>query len=259
MAELRMAEPRLELQGISHRFGPERVVENIDLRLDAGRCAALVGPSGCGKTTLLRIAAGLLEPESGTICNGFETSACVFQEPRLLPWRRAAANIALGLEAQGRSRRFRSARAAALAQRVGLEPEALERYPHELSGGMRQRVALARAITIEPDLLLLDEPFSALDIGLRFDLQNLLLAELRQRGTAALLVTHDLGEALRLADELIVLRPEPGRIVQRRSLQMPRSQRDGAWRSARLAELLADPAVATAFGLPARAQAVLAP
>ncbi|QKK01474.1 MAG: ATP-binding cassette domain-containing protein [Pseudomonadota bacterium] len=254
-----MPESGLRLEQIGHRFGPTAVVEDIDLCLHAGRCAALVGPSGCGKTTLLRIAAGLLEPESGRMTSRFERPACVFQEPRLLPWRRAEANIALGLEARGVGRHEAGRRARALGQRVGLNEDALTRYPHELSGGMRQRVALARALAIDPDLLLLDEPFSALDIGLRFDLQNLLLAELRERGTAALLVTHDLREALRLADELVVLTPEPGRVVMRMCPDRPRRQRDGDWLQRNLSGLLAEPAVAGAFGLPLDAHAVLAP
>ncbi|RFA28021.1 hypothetical protein CAI21_13670 [Alkalilimnicola ehrlichii] len=215
---------------------------------------ALVGASGCGKTTLLRLAGGLAEPDTGTVSNTFARTAFMFQEPRLLPWYRAGENLTLGLKAAGIRRAERHHAALILAKRVGLEAAALAKYPHELSGGMRQRVALARALAIEPDLLLLDEPFSALDIGLRQELQNQLLAEIRDRGLAVLFVTHDLMEAVRLSHEVLVLAPEPGRIVHRRRLEASWSSRDNTWLYRHVQALLDEPAVAAAFALPGAAQ-----
>lgn len=203
----------LSLRGIAHAFGPRRVVEAIDLDLAPGEVLCLVGPSGCGKTTLLHIAGGLSEPLEGSVANRFARPAFVFQEPRLLPWRRAGDNLAFGLRARGETRARRETAVRVLAERLGLDDNDLEKFPHELSGGMRQRVALGRALAVEPDLLLLDEPFAALDVGLKRDLQDLLRSEITRRGLAALFITHDLVEAVRLGRRVVVMGGAPGRIV----------------------------------------------
>ncbi|MDF2628824.1 MAG: transporter related protein [Symbiobacteriaceae bacterium] len=208
----------LKLTAISHDYGQGTVLADISLDLAPGRVLALTGPSGCGKSTLLHMAAGLVTPGAGHVSNTFRRTACVFQEPRLLPWRTARENIAFGLKALGVRGAERRSRSEALARRLGLE-DALAKYPHQLSGGMRQRVALGRALAVEPDLLLLDEPFGALDAGRRAELQEMLLSLLRERGLAALLVTHDLAEAERLGDELVVLSGAPGRVLERRATQ----------------------------------------
>ncbi|OTA40904.1 MAG: nitrate/sulfonate/bicarbonate ABC transporter ATP-binding protein, partial [Symbiobacterium thermophilum] len=181
----------LIMEGVSHAYGGHPVLEDIDLRLEPGQVLAIVGRSGCGKTTLLQIASGLLSPTRGRVENRFRRLAYVFQEPRLLPWRTAWQNIAFGLKAMGAPPAEQRRVASALIERLGLAGAA-DKYPHELSGGMRQRVALGRALAIGPDLLLLDEPFGALDPGLRADMQRLLLDLLAERKVAALFVTHDL-------------------------------------------------------------------
>jgi len=204
----------LTMTGVGHDYGSVRALVGVDLQLEPGRIIAIVGQSGCGKTTLLHIAAGLLAPTRGRVENRFRRPAYVFQEPRLLPWRTAWQNIAFGLKAQGAPPATQRRVAETLIERLGLAGAA-DKFPHELSGGMRQRVALGRALAIDPDLLLLDEPFGALDPGLRSGMQRLLLDLLAERRLAALFVTHDLAEAVRMGDELIALSPAPGRVIAR--------------------------------------------
>lgn len=216
----------LTMTGVGHAYDGHPVLEDIDLRLEPGQVLAIVGRSGCGKTTLLQIASGLIAPSRGRVENRFRRPAYVFQEPRLLPWRTAWQNIAFGLKAAGASAAEQRRVASALIERLGLAGAA-DKYPHELSGGMRQRVALGRALAIEPDLLLLDEPFGALDPGLRADMQRLVLDLLAERQVAALFVTHDLTEAVRMGDALIALSPAPGRIIARVPLgRTPRTDAD---------------------------------
>jgi NitT/TauT family transport system ATP-binding protein len=203
----------LKLVDIRHDYGQGPVLDGVSLELLPGRVTAIAGPSGCGKSTLLAIAAGLLAPQSGQVVNRFDRTAFVFQEPRLLPWRRTIANIAFGLKALGSDFPERTQKAEALANRLGLAG-ALDKYPHQLSGGMRQRVALGRALAVEPDLLLLDEPLGAQDPERRAELQDLLRSLIAERGTAALLVTHDAAEAERMADQVIFLSAAPGRVLQ---------------------------------------------
>jgi len=207
------AVPALRIHRLSHRFGITEVLDQVSLMVRAGEVVALVGPSGCGKTTLLHLAAGLLDVIDGRVENGFDGHAVMFQESRLLPWLGALENIAWGLKALGVALEVRLEAAAALGAEAGLSEDDLDKYPHTLSGGMRQRVALARALAVRPRLLLLDEPFSALDMGLRRELQDLLVREIRARHLAVLLVTHDLTEAVRLSHRILVMAPEPGRIV----------------------------------------------
>jgi len=240
----------LTVADLSHAYGVRSVLEDVSFTLDAGRTLALVGASGCGKTTALHLVAGLAARQQGHIASTFERPACVFQQPRLLPWKTALDNIALGLKARGSGRRERERIAHELALRMGLTPADLALYPGALSGGMQSRVALARALAIEPDLLLLDEPFAALDIGLRTELQALLRGEQRGRGVAMLLITHDLSEAVKLADEVLVMAPAPGRIVWRLRLERDHAARDDVWVAGATARLLAAPAVREAFGLP---------
>jgi NitT/TauT family transport system ATP-binding protein len=203
----------LHFSKVSLDFAEEPVIASLDLQLAAGEFVVVLGPSGCGKTTLLRLASGLLAPTSGRVENQFLRTASVFQDPRLLPWVGAVDNAAFGLKALGVKRIERRQRAAELLRRLGLAEADLSKLPAALSGGMRQRVAIARALAVEPGLLLMDEPFAALDIGLRRHLQDLVRDEAKSRRIAALFVTHDIAEAIRLASRIIVLSPRPARIV----------------------------------------------
>ncbi len=202
----------LVLDRIYYEYDRSPILDGISLSLAPGKILCLTGPSGCGKTTLLRIAAGLIAPSAGVVNNGFAGTAYVFQEPRLLPWQTTQENIAFGLKARGVSQPKRDRVSQQLAKQLGLE-EALDHYPHQLSGGMQQRVALGRALAINPDLLLLDEPFNGLDVGRRREFQEILLQLLGECNLAACLVSHDLAEAVRLGDRILVMSPSPSRIV----------------------------------------------
>lgn len=186
----------LRLTNISHSYGCHAVLKDRNLSLLPGQRIALMGPSGCGKTTLLRIALGLLEPTGGTVEHTFRKTAVVFQEPRLLPWRTALENVNLVL---GDGKNTLEAARACLEQ-VQLS-DAAGKYPRELSGGMQQRVALARALAAEGDLLVLDEPFKAMDEALREQMIRLVA----KTDAAILLVTHEEAEAMQLGCEIIRL------------------------------------------------------
>ncbi len=209
----------LRLEDVSKRFDATVALEAVSLRLEPGAFAAIVGPSGCGKTTLLRIAAGLLAPDAGTVDPAPGTSgvAICFQEPRLLPWRTTLGNVALPLELAGVPRAERRARALDALARVQLGERGTS-LPTELSGGMRMRVALARALVTTPRLLLLDEPFGALDEITRQELDDMLGDLQEAHGFTALLVTHSIAEAVSLADAVYVLSRSPGRVVGRRDV-----------------------------------------
>ena len=239
----------LHVHGLSHAFARDEVLSGIHFRVRTGEVVALVGPSGCGKTTLLHLCAGLLDVQEGRLENSFATPALMFQQPRLLPWQTTADNIALGLRAQGMARAAARERAHAMGAMLGLDAEAMVAYPHQLSGGMQSRAALARALVLEPDLLLMDEPFAALDIGLKAQLHRLLLRHQREKGTAVLMITHDLMEAVRLADTVLVMAAGPGCIVHQHSPQAPALARTDAMVYHDTAELLRVPAVRAAFGL----------
>ncbi|AQZ61990.1 Alkanesulfonates ABC transporter ATP-binding protein / Sulfonate ABC transporter, ATP-binding subunit SsuB [[Actinomadura] parvosata subsp. kistnae] len=199
-------------RGITRAFGDTTVLDGVDLRIRRGEVVALLGASGSGKSTLLRVLAGLDSGADGEVRTSGRT-AVVFQEHRLLPWKRVADNIALGLRGPDLARRT----SAALAG-VGLADRG-RAWPAELSGGQAQRVALARALVREPDILLLDEPFAALDALNRLRMQALFFRLRGEHDFAALLVTHDVNEALLLADRLLVL--EDGRIAEDTPVPLP--------------------------------------
>lgn len=215
--------------GITHGFAGATVLDAIDLRVAKGGVLAILGPSGSGKTTLLHILGGLLRPDTGRVDLPFERPAFVFQDPLLLPWRTARGNVAFGLAGRRLSRTERLTRARSMLVKVGLGHSEAGLYPHQLSGGMKRRVALARALAVEPDLLLLDEAFSALDVGLSSEMQQLVRLDAQERGVTVVLVTHDLSEAVRLADEAVILSGRPGRIVARLSIDRPARLRDDAF------------------------------
>ena len=217
----------LEINRVSKTY-PNGVcaLEALTLTVALGEIVAVVGGSGCGKSTLLRLASGLDAPTEGAIIlDGdaitapHEKIGIVFQEPRLLPWLSVAHNVGFGLE--GRPRSERSTRVAAQLDRVGLTDKATV-WPRELSGGQAQRVALARALVTRPEVLLLDEPFSALDAFTRVDLQDHLLDLWADGKPTLLVVTHDVDEAIVLADRVIVMRPRPGRVQQEIITDLPR-------------------------------------
>lgn len=240
----------LQIRNLQHKYALTEVLSNINLDLHAGETLALVGPSGCGKSTLLHIIAGLLTPSAAEIKHSFTDTACMFQEPRLLPWKTAEDNITLGLKALNVPRQARQQQARHIAATLGLTFDDLGKYPHELSGGMQSRIALGRALIIKPDLLLLDEPFSALDIGLKLELYALLRQHITDRASAVLMITHDLMEAVRLADRIIMMAPSPGQIIAEFNVQQPHQQRSDAWIYQTTAELMANPSIRSGFGLP---------
>lgn len=209
---------------------PVRALEAINLAVEAGSFVSLIGPSGCGKSTLLRLMADLLVPSSGTINISGKTARAarlsreigfVFQEPALLEWRRVLDNIALPLELRGVSLAARHAKARDLLALVGLS-DFEQSWPRQLSGGMRQRVAIARALSTEPRLLLMDEPFGALDEITR-DRLNLELVRIHETtGVSIVFVTHAIREAALLSDIIVVMSPRPGRILRVLDAQLPR-------------------------------------
>ncbi|MHC1479075.1 ABC transporter ATP-binding protein [Frateuria aurantia] len=237
--------PAIHLQGLSKSFvagtGHPRVLSSIDLQVALGEFVAIVGPSGCGKSTLLRVLAGLDTDYEGIVHVDGEPPrlpsghlGMVFQEPRLFPWLSVAANVGLGLERLRLPRVEAARRIKEQLHQVGLL-DASEALPHQLSGGMAQRVSLARALITRPDVLLLDEPFSALDALTKSQMHTLLLALRRKHQLTALMVTHDIEEAIYLADRVIVMAARPGRIQHAAEVQLahPRDRGDAVFRQLR--------------------------
>lgn len=212
--------------GKSFKDGRLQVLDRISFDVRPGEFLSLVGPSGCGKTTLLRLINGLLAPDQGEVLvNGLppvpnSDLAMVFQSARLLPWRTVAGNIDFVLALRGLSRRDSSERTSALLGAVGLRDFA-DAYPHELSGGMQSRVGLARALAVEPQVLLMDEPFAALDAMTRETLRAELLRMWSRRRMAVVFVTHDIDEAIILSQRIILLRPRPSRIEEIVTVDLP--------------------------------------
>ncbi len=207
----------VRLQSVVKSFdGTSRVLDGIDLGVLPGDFISLIGPSGCGKSTLLRLVAGILEPTSGSISFADDLSrsdslSFVFQEPTLLPWLTVAKNVELPLNIQGVAPEERRKTCLKLLATVGLEDVA-HSYPRQLSGGMKMRVSIARALSVDPELLLLDEPFGALDEMTRDALNEELLRIRSQKAWTALFVTHSVSEAVFLSSRVVVLAAKPGRI-----------------------------------------------
>ncbi len=212
----------VRLEGVRREFEDLVVIQRMDLAIDAGEFLAVLGPSGCGKSTLLRMIAKLADPDAGRIvCEPDEFSTgFVFQDAHLLPWRSVLDNAALPLELMGAGRDARYTKARAVLEQVGLS-EAMDRYPAQLSGGMRMRVSLARALVTEPRLLLMDEPFAALDEITRFHLEVQLRELWQRRGMTVIFVTHSISEAAFLANRAVVLARRGGRIKLDRRMDLP--------------------------------------
>ncbi|GIK98679.1 MAG: nitrate/sulfonate/bicarbonate ABC transporter ATP-binding protein [Alphaproteobacteria bacterium] len=195
----------LAVRNLAHAYFGRIVLDRIDLRVAASEVVALVGPSGCGKSTFAHIAAGIVTPTRGRVDRFYRRQGMVFQDPRLLPWATARENIAYPLRVMGRPRGERRDKAEDAAARAAFPRSDLDKYPVELSGGMRQRVAIARALAVDPDFVYFDEPFTALDVALRRRMQDLVVAAARAAHFGALFITHDLMEAFRIAHRIVVM------------------------------------------------------
>ncbi|DAB32582.1 MAG TPA: ABC transporter ATP-binding protein [Sulfurospirillum sp. UBA11407] len=230
---------KLEVKELNFYFGFTQILKEIDFELQSGKIVSIVGPSGGGKTTLLKLCAGLLDVTEGEINNTFSSCAFAFQDARLLPWKSAVENIMLPIVAK---KPYQEAyeEASKIALRFGLEQSDLKKYPKDLSGGMKQRVNFARALITKPKLLFLDEPFSALDIGLKKDLQNFVLESTCKVRTSVLFITHDLMEAIRLSDEILLLKSDPGEIIKRYEIKEPQQSRDDEFVFEKTKEFLSD-------------------
>ena len=240
---------RMEVKGLYKRFDNPineqsiEVLQDINLAVGKGEFVTIVGPSGCGKTTLLRILAGLIRPTAGQVLNNGDpitapspTVGFVFQSDNLMPWRNVWDNIGFGPELRGESAKSYGPRIEYLLELVGLAGFA-KYYPHQLSGGMRQRVNLARALAIEPDVLLMDEPFAALDAQTREIMQDELLRIWRSTGNTVIFITHQIDEAIILADRLLILAARPGRVQEIIDIDIPRPRTLDMKRTPRFTEL----------------------
>jgi ABC-type taurine transport system, ATPase component len=218
----------LQISHLNANYGEKPALNDISLSVDRGELLVVLGPSGCGKTTLLNLVAGFVPYDSGSITlnnvpihgPGAERGV-VFQNEGLLPWRNVQDNVAFGLQLAGMEKAARTEIARQMLKKVGLEG-AEKRFIWQLSGGQRQRVGIARALAADPQLLLLDEPFGALDAFTREQMQTLLLRLWHETGKQVLLITHDIEEAVFMATDLVLLSPGPGRITERLSLDFAR-------------------------------------
>jgi NitT/TauT family transport system ATP-binding protein len=223
---------KIEVESIGKRYGEGddalKVMEDVSFEIEENEFVSIIGPSGCGKTTLLKIIDGLVPSSSGEVridgarvTSPRPTSAMVFQTFQLLPWRNVVDNVALGLEIQGLEKAERQRVAHEWIETVGLEGFE-DSYPWELSGGMKQRVGLARALAIDPEILLMDEPFGALDAQTRDQMQGELLELLEQKRKTIVFVTHDIEEAIFLADRVLVLSSKPATITRELEVDLER-------------------------------------
>jgi len=221
----------LELKEVTKNFYSDsgekiRALEDLNLFVTEGEFITLVGATGCGKTTLLNLIAGLEMPDNGQLSLGEdlnlgENVAYVFQHYTLFPWRNTLSNVCFGLQMRGIRRKKRKSEAMQLLSKVGLEGFE-NTYPYELSGGMRQRAAIAQALAIKPKLLLMDEPFGALDDSTRRELQQMLIELWQENRTTILFVTHNIDEAVLLGEKVLVLSERPGRIIREFNVELPR-------------------------------------
>ena len=229
-----MAQIKLQATGLRHEYYQPRTggrllaLDNINLQVDEGEFVTIVGPSGCGKTTFINLCDGLLKPTAGQITiDGKQVTGpgtdrgMVFQDSCLMPWRTVAKNVIFGLECQGLDNAEGQERARTFIKLVGLQGFE-DHYPHELSGGMQQRCNLARALTVDPKILIMDEPFAALDAQTREIMQSELLRIWREARKTVLFITHQINEAIYLADRLIIFGARPGKVKQTIKLDLPR-------------------------------------
>jgi len=231
--------PEIEIAGVTKRYGESRaVLDSINLTIEKQEFVSIIGPSGCGKSTVLKLIAGLSSPSSGTIrvdgmtpLNARETVSFVFQDATLLPWRTVKQNIGLGMELERVPKDRREKEIDILLELVGLKPVS-ESYPRELSGGMKMRVSIARALATHPRLMLLDEPFAALDEMTRDRLNEEILRLRAEQRWTAVFVTHSVPEAVFLSDRILVLAPNPGRVYAEFRVDLP-VPRTSAVRSSR--------------------------
>ncbi len=246
-----MTAPAVLMSGVDMVFNPGggqevRALEGIDLEVGRGGFISLIGPSGCGKSTLLRLVGGLISPTAGLVeVNGKDTTAArldreygmVFQTATLLEWRRVRANVELPLEIMEKDKRGRRKRAEAMLDLVGLA-EFADHYPWQLSGGMQQRVSIARALAFEPSILLMDEPFGALDEMTRERMQAELLHIWSETRTTVVFVTHSIPEAVFLSTRVVIMSPRPGRITRTVDIDLPRPRTRETRQDQRFFELL---------------------
>lgn len=240
---------KLVVKNLNHHFGFTEILNDINFTLEKGEVLSIVGPSGGGKTTLLHLCADLLDVEEGKIENSFISSSFAFQESRLLPWKNVIDNIASGLLAKGVKKNQAIQLSQEIALKFGLEEDDFEKFPKDLSGGMKQRVSFARALVVKPSLLFLDEPFSALDIGLKKELQTHLINEVKENNLTILFITHDLMEAIRLSDKILLLEADPGHIVKEFDFLIDIEKRDDDFVYNETAKILQDKTIIDTFEL----------
>ena len=229
--EMAATEPSIEVRNVALRYftheGETQALDNINLTIGAGEFVSLIGQSGCGKSTLLSLMAGILKPSAGEllvrgkpVMGPSPKVGYMLQQDYLFEWRTILDNAMLGAEIQGRDIKKSRERAAHLLHKCGMG-DFLHHYPRQLSGGMRQRVALARTLVTEPEVVLLDEPFSALDSQTRLAIADEVVEVLRDEGKSVVLVTHDIGEAIAMTDRVVVLSRRPGRIKSEHRMVFP--------------------------------------